>query len=315
MDNKLLVSPSPHIKSNSSVRGIMLDVIIALLPNVIASGLIFGHWAIITILTCVVSCVFFEFISRKVLRRPQTIGDLSAIVTGLILGFSLPATINPLYAVVGSAVAIVAVKQMFGGIGQNFANPAVTARIVLTVSFPAAMNAWVTPFYYKEGIGEIVTTATPLASEIGTAYDSVDLFLGIHGGSLGETSCIALLLGGVYLILRKVLSPITPIIFISTVFIGSWILGENPVTAIFSGGLFLGAFFMATDYTTSPLTAWGKVIFAFGCGVFTVLIRVFGALPEGVSFAILLMNILTPLIDRFTVRKAFGEEREKNAKT
>lgn len=315
MENKLLVTPSPHLQGDDTTRGIMLDVVIALFPAIIASGIFFGVKSIITIVVCVVSCVVFEFISRKVMKRDQTIGDLSAVVTGILLAFNLPATISPIYAIIGSAVAIIVVKQMFGGIGNNFVNPALTARIVLMVSFPVAMSNWVEPFFYRTVNGDAVTTATPLplitAGEDVGLPSLIDMFIGNTAGCLGETSALALLLGGIYLVVRHVISPTIPCIFIGTVALGSWIFGSDPLYSILGGGVMLGAIFMATDYTTSPLTKWGKVIFAFGCGALTVLIREFAALPEGVSYSIIIMNILTPLIERFTMPKPFGKESAK----
>lgn len=315
MEKKLLVTPSPHLQGEDTTKGIMLDVVIALFPAIIASGIFFGVKAITTIIICVVSCVLFEFVSRKVMKREQTIGDFSAVVTGILLAFNLPATISPVYAVIGSAVAIVVVKQMFGGIGNNFVNPAITARIVLMVSFPVAMSNWVQPFYYKTVTGDAVTTATPLplitSGEDMGLPSILDMFIGNTPGCLGETSALALILGGIYLVVRRVISPVIPCVFIGTVALGSWIFGSDPLYSILSGGVMLGAIFMATDYTTSPLTKWGRVIFAFGCGMITVLIREFAALPEGVSYSIILMNILTPLIERITMPKPFGEESAK----
>ncbi|MDR1564813.1 MAG: RnfABCDGE type electron transport complex subunit D [Oscillospiraceae bacterium] len=318
MNNKelLLVSPSPHISSGAATSGIMLDVIIALLPAAAAAGLIFGYQALILMLVCVGSCVVFEFISRIVMKRKQTIGDLSAVVTGLLLAFNLPATLNPVYAVIGSAVAIIVVKQMFGGIGHNFANPAITARVVLMLSFPVAMTTWVKPFFYQVSGSSIdaQTTATPLGiikEGTGEALPSLwDMFIGTRGGSLGETCAAALLLGGLYLVIRRVISPIIPLCFIGTVALFSWIFGQEPIFSVLSGGVLLGAIFMATDYTTSPITRQGKVIFAILCGLITVLIRTFAALPEGVSFSILFMNILVPLIERI----GRGKKQKKGEK-
>lgn len=313
MEQNLLVTPSPHLNSGETVRAIMLDVLIALLPAAVASGIIFGARALLTIFTCVLSCVACEYICRKAMRRENTVGDLSAVVTGMLLAFTLPAEINPVYAVIGSVVAIAAVKQVFGGIGQNFVNPALTARIVLMVSFPADMNTWVNPFYYRTGAGDAVTTATPLeiikhGGEQGLP-SVLDLLVGNRGGCLGETCAAALILGGLYLIARRVISPAIPAVFIGTVAAGTYLLGGNPVLSILSGGVLLGAVFMATDYTTSPLHLKGKLIFAFGCGAITVLIRAFGALPEGVSYAIIMMNILVPLIERVTIPKPWGEDK------
>ena len=216
----------------------------------------------------------------------------------------------------GAVVAIVVVKQMFGGIGQNFVNPALTARIVMMVSFPTSMSTWNKPFYYLQSSSDAPTTASPLAQNAaGEAVPSyIDLFLGLRAGCLGETCVCALLLGGVYLVARRVIKPVIPLCFIGTVFVFTWILGEDPVFQILSGGLMLGAIFMATDYTTSPLSTKGRIVFGIGCGIITVLIRVFGALPEGVSFSIILMNILVPHIENLTRPKPFGEEGKRRGK-
>lgn len=307
MDNKMYVSSSPHFRSNSSTTKIMLDVIIALMPATIASIIIFGPLALMLVGVCVASCVLCEYISRKVMKRDTTIGDLSAVVTGLLLALNLPVNINPLIAIFGSIVAIVVVKQMFGGLGMNFVNPALAARIVLLVSFPNAMMSWVDAFFYKAP--DAVASATPLASP--ESYSYTQLLLGTHGGSLGETCAVALILGGVYLVIKKVISPIIPCVYILSATLMSLVLGQNPVFQILSGGLLLGAIFMATDYVTSPITKWGKVIFAIGCGVFTILFRTYSNMPEGVSFSILLMNILVPHIESLTTPKPFGYRKKK----
>ena len=307
MENKMYVSSSPHFQSSSSTRKIMLDVIIALLPATIASVIIFGPLSLMLVGVCVASCVLCEYVSRKVMKRDTTIGDLSAVVTGLLLALNLPVNINPLIAIFGSIIAIVVVKQMFGGIGMNFVNPAIAARIVLLVSFPNAMMTWVDAFWYKAP--DAVASATPLATDTPVSY--TELLLGTHGGSLGETCAVALVLGGIYLVVRKVISPIIPCVYIVSAGLMSLVLGLDPIYQILSGGLLLGAIFMATDYTTSPITKWGKVIFALGCGVLTILLRVYSNMPEGVSFSIILMNILVPLIEMVTTPKAFGKRKEK----
>ncbi len=310
MSDLLYVSPSPHIKTKNSTQKIMLDVIIALVPSIIASAIIFGIRALITILITTISCVLAEYISRKILKRDNTIYDLSAVVTGILLAFNLPVSINPFIAILGSIVAIVVVKQMFGGIGQNFVNPALVARIFLMSSFPSAMSNWTKPFYYLNPV-DVTTTASPLAtySASGQTPSYLDMFLGVRAGCLGETCSIALILGGIYLIFKKVINPIIPLSFIGTVFLLSLFLNQDPIFSVTAGGALLGAIFMATDYATSPLTNKGKFIFGIGCGIITVLIRVFGSLPEGVSFAIVIMNILVPHIDNLTKIKTFGEER------
>lgn len=304
MENKMYVSSSPHFRSNASTTRIMLDVIIALIPASVASVVIFGPMSLMLIGICIATCVLCEYICRKVMKRDNTIGDFSAVVTGLLLALNLPVNINPLIAMFGCVVAIVVVKQMFGGLGMNFVNPALAARIVLLVSFPNAMMSWVDAFWYKNP--DAVASATPLVSDVG-AYSYVDLLLGTTGGSLGETCAIALIIGGVYLVLRKVISPIIPCVYILSSAVLSLILGQDPLYQILSGGLLLSAIFMATDYVTSPITKWGKVIYAVGCGVLTILLRTYSNMPEGVSFSILLMNILVPLIESATTPKAFGK--------
>lgn len=296
-NSMLLVSPAPHVRHKSTTRSIMLDVIIALMPAFVTAVTVFGYKAALVTAVCVSTCVFSEFIFQRLCKKAVTVGDLSAIVTGILLAFNLPADIPLWQAVIGSVVAIVVVKQLFGGIGKNFANPAITARIVMLVSFASTMS----------GGADTVSSATPLAQMGTDAMPSLlTLFLGNHGGSLGETGALALLIGGVYLIIRRVITWHTPVVFVGTVFVFTFILGENPVEHILTGGLLLGAIFMATDYSTTPSTKWGKVVFGLGCGLITVLIRVFGSYPEGVSFAILLMNILTPYISVWTRRRPFG---------
>lgn len=308
--DKLIIEPSPHIKSSMTTQKIMLCVIIAMLPALVASVIIFGLRALLMTVICCAACVLFEWVTRKIMKRENTIGDLSAIVTGMLLSFNLPVTLPFYMAVIGCFVAIVIVKQFFGGIGQNFANPAITGRIVLMLSFTSYMTSWAEPFYYQKG-GEIITTSTPLA---GGEAKLLDLFLGTTGGSLGETCALALLIGGVFLVAMRIISPATPLCFIGTVFLLSLVGSGDVMTAtaaILSGGVMLGAIFMATDYATTPLTLPGKIIFGIGCGLITMLIRSFGTMPEGVSYSILLMNILTPIIDRLTVPKAFGAVDKK----
>lgn len=301
--NKLIVSPSPHILSKNSTSNIMFDVILALLPALLVGGYVFGLRAVIVTCVCVVTCVLSEFVIRKIMKRSNTVKDLSAVVTGILLAFNLPPQIPLWVAVLGSVFAIVVVKQLFGGIGQNFANPAIAARIFLFASFGTYMTTWTSPFAYRYGL-DSMASATPL-SDLANA-NTLDLFLGNIGGCIGEVSALALIIGGVYLSIRRVINPLVPLTFIGTVFVFSWALGENPVNQIFAGGLMLGAIFMATDYATTPATLKGKIIFALGCGIITTLIRVFGSYPEGVSFAILLMNLLTPHIDRITATRPVG---------
>ncbi len=310
--DKLIVSPSPHDENYTKTTNIMLNVIIALLPAWGAAVYFFGLRVIPLTAVCIGSCIFFEYISRAMMKRSNTIGDLSAVVTGLILAMNLPSTLPYWMAVIGSFVAIVIVKQLFGGLGQNFANPAITARIVLMISFPAAMTKWVEPFTHTDL--DAISSATPLP--LAGTYNAVsylDLFLGKTGGCLGETCALALLIGGLYLAARKIISLAAPLSFIGSLFILSWISGSDPVYQILAGGVFLGAFFMATDYATTPITTKGKIVFGLGCGIITFIIRRFGSYPEGVSFSILLMNVLTPYIEQLTRTKVLGaKEAKKN---
>ena len=296
---KLIMTVSPHFFSKTTTQRIMLDVIIALFPAVIASVINFGLRSLLVIGVCVAVCVLSEWIFEKICKKESTISDLSAVVTGILLAFNLPVSIPLWQAVVGCLVAIVIVKQLFGGIGQNFANPAIAARIVMLTAFSGSMTTWTFP--------DAVTGATPLAliskGELGSLPSYIDMFLGRHGGCLGETCILALLLGGLYLLIRRVISWHTPVAFIGTVTVMSLLCGYDVLYQLMGGGLVLGAFFMATDYATTPATKWGKIIFGVGCGLITVLIRFWGNFPEGVSFSILLMNILTPYISKLTRQK------------
>ena len=299
MSSLTKVMISPHIHSGKSTSGIMRDVIISLLPATVAGTLIFGWRALLVVAVCVLSSVGFEALFNFIIKKEQTIEDLSAAVTGLLLALNLPANIPLWQCVIGSLFAIVVVKCLFGGIGQNLVNPAITARVFMLVAFSSiALPAFPV---------DSVAGATPLAAE--TMPSLLDLFVGKYGGAIGETCTAALLLGGIYLIVRRVISWHIPVTFIGMVFVFSFLMeGFNVVEAlslIMSGGLFIGAFFMATDYVTSPSTSWGKVIFGLGAGLLTCLIRYFGIYPEGVSFAILFMNIITPYISGWTRRKVF----------
>ena len=327
---KLKVTPAPHTKSSVTVTGIMLDVIIALIPACFAAAAIFGFRAAAIILTCVVSSVGFEYITRKILNRTTTIGDLSAVITGILLSLTLPVTVPLWMCVAGSFVAIVVIKQMFGGIGHNFANPAITARIVLQVSFPDIMTTFVSP---AKNYIDATATATPLSylaeldlsgdisSQIsiltkdGDIPEFFNMLFGVRAGCIGEGCIAALMLGAVYLILRGIISPAIPLTFIgTTALIMSATASFNlsfTFYQILGGGLVLGAFFMATDYVTSPVSKKGKIIFGIGCGLVTALIRLFADSPEGVSYAILFMNILCPLIEGVTAPKYFGFVRKK----
>lgn len=298
MKDFLLGSSSPHIRHEDTTRGIMADVIIALAPAAIFGCVLFGWKALLLIATTIISSVLAEYLWNLILHKKQTIGDLSAVVTGLLLGMNLSTNVPVWVAAIGGVVAIIVVKQMFGGLGYNFANPAIAARIVLLVSFPSYMAS------FREPITHAVSSATPLASE--TVPTLKTLFFGMHSGSIGETCSFLLLIGGVYLILRRVINPVIPLSFIGTVALLTLVSGGNVALSVFGGGVMLGAIFMATDYTTSPVTNWGKLVFGIGCGLITFVIRKFAALPEGVSYAILLMNILTPHINKLTLSKPFG---------
>ena len=291
---------APHIHSGRSTAGIMRDVIISLLPTTVVGVLRFGLPALWVVALCVICCVGFEAIFNLITKKDQTIGDLSAAVTGLLLALNLPANIPLWQCVIGSLFAIIVVKCLFGGIGNNLVNPAITARVFMLVAFGSMAQAAI-PF-------DAVAGATPLAAE--ELPSLMDLFLGKHGGSIGETCAAALLVGGIYLIAKRVITWHIPALYIGTVFVFSFIAEGFDATAalglILSGGLFIGAFFMATDYVTSPFTSWGKVIFGIGAGLITCMIRYFGVYPEGVSFAILFMNILNPYINRLTKHKIFA---------
>lgn len=315
---KLSVSSSPHAHSGENTAVIMQDVLIALIPAALMSVVYFGWRAAMLIILCTGTCVLTEYICRRIMKREQTISDFSAAVTGVLLAFNLPPTLNPIYAVLGSIFAIVVVKQMFGGIGMNFVNPALAARIFLLISFSSDMSKWSLPFFYlsDNAATDVVTTATPLAQMAsGKAnFSYIDMFIGMRGGCLGETCVLALLLGGGYLLLRRVITPEIPVSFMLTVAVVALAAGQNPLYHLMSGGVVLGAIFMATDYTTSPVNRTGKIIYGIGCGIITMTIRLFGSLPEGVSYSIVLMNILTPHIDVLTQSKPFGTEVNGNAK-
>lgn len=323
---KLLVSASPHIHSPETTTGVMGDVLISLLPALVMAVVWFGSRALVLTAVCIGTAVLAEWLSRRVMKRPNTLGDLSAVVTGLILALNLPASLPLWMAAIGSVVAIVVVKQMFGGIGQNFVNPAMTARIILMVSFPTAMARWTAPLV-SAWSADAVTTATPMASLAASSGGNLSadlpslwrMLVGYHGGSMGEVCALVLLVGGVYLIIRRVISPIIPAAYIGTVAVWMLAAGRGDLRFVayelLGGGLLLGAFFMATDYATSPITAKGKWIFGIGCGVITSVIRLYGSLPEGVSFSIILMNILVPHIERLTLPRAFGAEKKKKEAT
>lgn len=303
------VSSSPHIHSKHSVKGIMRDVAIALLPATAAGIYFFKLQAALVILVSVLSCVAAEAIWQKATKQKVTIDDYSAVVTGLLLAFNLPASVPLWIPAIGGFFAIIIVKQFFGGLGQNFMNPALAARAFLLASWPVQMTNWTVD-------GVSAATALGILKEGNGALPSLmNVFVGNVGGCIGETSVIALLIGGAYLLYKRIISWHIPVTYIGTVFVLTWIFGRggfmtgNPVYEIFAGGLMLGAIFMATDYSSSPMTPKGQIIMGIGCGVLTSIIRIYGGYPEGVSYSILLMNLFVPLIDKYTVPKAFGEVR------
>lgn len=300
----LKVSASPHITSSLTTQKIMLMVIIALLPSLITGVIMFGLHALILSLICIMSAVAFEGVSRIIMKREQTITDLSAALTGMLLAMNLPPNLPFWEGIIGSFIAVVIVKQLFGGLGQNFANPAIVARIVLMLSFTSDMTSWSATKYMD---ADAVTGATPLVS--GNA-SYTDLLLGNTKGCIGEVCAAALILGGLFLIFTKIITPSAPFAFIGTVALLTLITGGDVPYQVLSGGLLLGAFFMATDYVTTPITEKGRIIFGVGCGIITFVIRQYGGYPEGVSFSILLMNIVTPYIDRFTAPKVIGALKE-----
>ena len=314
--NGLRVSPSPHRSAGLSTTKIMALVIIALLPAAVMGCIYFGLRAAAVLLVTIVSAVAFEALFNIITKKEQTVSDLSAVVTGLLLGVNLPASVPFYIPVIGSFVAIVIVKQLFGGIGQNFANPAIAARIVLMVSF-SEMTSWVVPYYWNTPDAQ--TGATPLAAawlDNGTSmvapFTFKQMLLGETGGCIGETCAVALIIGGIFLIVTRIISPATPLAFIGTfgvltlLYTGSLTM---TVYQILAGGLMIGAFFMATDYATTPLTTSGKIVFGVGCALITFVIRQFGNYPEGVSFSILLMNLLTPYIDRICRTHPLGAKK------
>jgi len=319
--NKLIVSPAPHVHSGDTVSNKMTGVFIALIPAYLAGLFFFGLGALIISVTAVLSCVLFEYlIQRFILKGSITITDGSAALTGILLAFNLPSNLPVWEVVVGSFVAIGIAKMSFGGLGNNPFNPALVARVFLLISFPAQMTTWPKPIPFNPAYLDAVTAATPLAvlkgqfSEVPT---TLNLFLGNVGGSMGEVSALALLIGFAYLLIRKIITWHIPVSILVTVAIFTGILHfanpdayiGSPEFHLLTGGLILGSVYMATDYVTSPMTSRGMLIFGVGIGIITVIIRVFGAYPEGVSFAILIMNAFTPLINNYVKPKRFGEEK------
>ncbi|HBH0018670.1 TPA: RnfABCDGE type electron transport complex subunit D [Clostridioides difficile] len=322
MENKLIVSSSPHVRSNEDTSYIMKQVIIALLPAAVAGVYFFRLNALSAMFFCILGTVGTEFLYQKFTKQKSTIGDFSAVVTGLLLAFNVPASLPWWMCLVGGIFAILVVKMVFGGIGCNFVNPALAARAFLLASFPVAMTAWTQPGVNWIGKNlDAVTTATPLsflkngaaglADISSNGISLADMMIGNIGGCIGETSAILLLLGGVYLMYKGIINYVIPVFYIVTVFILTFLLGGFNITfaiyQLFAGGLMLGGFFMLTDYTTSPMTKKGQIIYAVLAGLITTVIRMYGGYPEGVSYSILLVNCLAPLIDKFVRNRVFGE--------
>lgn len=327
--SNLTVNSSPHLVSQLDTQKTMLYVLLALLPSFLVSIYVFGPRVIALTLVCVVASAFFEWGYEKLMHKKETVQDLSACVTGVLIAFNVPSNFPFWMAIIGCFVAIIIVKQIYGGIGRNVVNPAITARIVLFVSFATEMTTWPLPRGMVGATPDAATGATPLGllNELGVRAklpSNMDMFLGTIGGSMGEVSAIALIIGGVFLIWKKIISPIIPLTFIGTVFVialiyygitgaGQYSVIQMAVFHVCAGGVILGAFFMATDYVTSPIMPLGKVIMGIGCGFITMVIRLFAAYPEGVSFSILLMNIITPLIDMLCIKLTYGGAK-KNEK-
>ena len=313
--SNMKVSISPHLKGKRDTQNIMLDVIIALLPALVAAVVIFGFRALLLTVISAAVCVLCEFLWEKLMHKEVTVGDLSAVVTGILIAYNVPVGMPIWELIVGDVIAIICVKMLFGGIGCNFMNPALVGRIVLMFSFTTDMTTYAVPRVAGALVdgADALTTATPLAmmDRLGWA-DFGKLLLGVHGGVIGEVCAAALLLGGVYLVLRRVIKPIIPLCALGSLLLFSWIFGgQQPVLSLFAGGVLLGCIFMATDYVTSPITNRGKLIFGLGVGFITAAIRVFGNYAEGMTFAILLMNILVPYINDLTMTKPLGGAVEK----
>ncbi len=308
----LHVSASPHIRQPKTTRQVMLDVIIGLMPALIAALFIFGYRSFLLVVVSVVSAVLSEAVSNKLMKRKQSIGDLSAVVTGIILAFCVPATLPLWMVAIGAIVAIVGAKMIFGGLGDNFANPAVTGRLFIGASFGAYMSnfAVLGKWTAETGAVDLVSQATPLAISRGMAVaelpDKLTLFLGTYAGTIGEVSSLAILIGAAWLLVRRIIDFYIAGPMIITTVLLSWLAGGDPLVHLLSGGLLFGAFFMATDYVTSPITTKGKLIFGFSCGLLTFVFRMYSAMPEGVSYSILLMNIMTPQINKWTKPMTVG---------
>ena len=309
--SKYVISSSPHLRDNVSTTSIMRDVCIALLPAAVAGVLFFGYRSAIILALSVAAAVLSEWLYCKAAHCRNTIGDFSAVVTGMLLAMNLPSTVPYWMPVIGSVIAILLCKMIFGGIGQNFINPALAARAILALSWASLMNTFATPAFGNLAGVDAVASATPIGAAAGT-YTLGQLFLGNIPGTIGETCKLAILVGGIYLCVRKIADWRIPVSFIATVFLCYLIKdgAEMAIYQVFAGGLMLGAFFMATDYATSPVTVPGRVIMGIGCGLLLFIIRAYANYPEGCSFAILFMNVCTPLIDRFTAPHPFGEVKK-----
>ena len=323
MENKLIVSSSPHVRTNKDTSYIMKQVVIALLPATLAALFFFRLSALNVIFFCVTGSVGAEFVCQKISKQESTIGDFSAVVTGLLLAFNVPASLPWWMCLLGAAFAIIVVKMVFGGIGNNFVNPALAARAFLLASFPVAMTLWTRTGvnWVSSGNIDAYTTATPLSflkagsNGVSSLADSgisiSNMLIGNIGGCIGETSAVLIILGGLYLMYKGIINYVIPTFYICTVAILMFILGGFNFTFVIyellAGGLMLGAFFMLTDYTTSPMTKKGQIIYAVLAGLIKTVIRLYGGYPEGVSYSILLVNIMTPLIDKYTKTKVFGE--------
>ena len=323
MENKLIVSSSPHVRTNKDTSYIMKQVVIALLPATLAALFFFRLSALNVIFFCVTGSVGAEFLCQKISKQESTIGDFSAVVTGLLLAFNVPASLPWWMCLLGAAFAIIVVKMVFGGIGNNFVNPALAARAFLLASFPVAMTLWTRTGvnWVSSGNIDAYTTATPLSflkagsNGVSSLADSgisiSNMLIGNIGGCIGETSAVLIILGGLYLMYKGIINYVIPTFYICTVAILMFILGGFNFTFVIyellAGGLMLGAFFMLTDYTTSPMTKKGQIIYAVLAGLIKTVIRLYGGYPEGVSYSILLVNIMTPLIDKYTKTKVFGE--------
>ena len=302
---KLIASSSPHIRSNEDTRSIMLDVISALMPALIMGIYVFGWRALTVTLVSVAACVVWEWLYRKVMKKTNSIGDLSAVVTGIILAMNVPVGMPIGQLIIGDLVAIIVVKQLFGGIGMNFANPALVGRIVLFISFAGSMNKWVFP----DAAVDQLSKATPLAVADPSKLSLLDLFMGIHGGVLGETCALAIVLGLIYLVATKTISIAIPASYVGSVFVFYLIATKDlhsALVAVLSGGLLFGAVFMATDYVTSPFTLKGKLVYGVCLGIVTFAIRYWGSYTEGVSFALLFMNLWVPYINDLTRQTPYG---------